>query len=100
MGCCGNGRGNQGRVTEFNVHADPEAAEAVFACRWPRLTVSSWDLTTYATVPWRHFDGLLKARSKVGRFLKQVSHLPYAPQSGMELCKSHSRRHSLRCGIE
>ncbi|CAK9098061.1 Probable uridine nucleosidase 2 (Uridine ribohydrolase 2) [Durusdinium trenchii] len=33
MGCCGNGRGNHGRVTEFNIHADPEAAAEVFARR-------------------------------------------------------------------
>lgn len=64
MGCCGNGRGNQGRVTEFNVHADPEAAQEVFKAAWPRLTVSSWDLTIYATVPWRYFDRLLTARSQ------------------------------------
>ena len=77
MGCCGNGRGNHGRVTEFNIHADPEAAAEVFAASWQRLTVASWELTVLATVPWQRFDALLASGSKIGRFLAAISHLPY-----------------------
>ncbi|CAE7190571.1 NSNH, partial [Symbiodinium necroappetens] len=77
MGCCGNGRGNHGRVTEFNVHADPEAAAEVFAASWERLTVASWELTVLATVPWPRFDRLLASNSEVGKFLAAIAHLPY-----------------------
>ncbi|CAJ1362972.1 unnamed protein product, partial [Effrenium voratum] len=86
MGCCGNGRGNHGRVTEFNVHADPEAAQEVFAAPWSRLTVSSWDLTVLATVPWPSFDALLATPTQVGKFFKAICHLPYVQRRSTASC--------------
>ncbi|CAE7939083.1 NSNH [Symbiodinium sp. KB8] len=86
MGCCGNGRGNHGRVTEFNVHADPEAAAEVFAASWERLTVASWELTVLATVPWPRFDRLLASNSEVGKFLAAIAHLPYVQKRSTTSC--------------
>ncbi|CAE7379051.1 NSNH [Symbiodinium sp. CCMP2456] len=86
MGCCGNGRGNHGRVTEFNVHADPEAAAEVFAASWERLTVASWELTVLATVPWQRFDRLLASNSEVGKFLAAIAHLPYVQKRSTTSC--------------
>eukprot|EP00434_Breviolum_minutum_P028079 symbB.v1.2.024838.t1/scaffold2377.1/size157712/4 len=89
MGCCGNGRGNHGRVTEFNIHADPEAASEVFARSWTQLTVSSWDLTIFATVPWQYFDLLINEKTsntEVGKFLGKISHLPYVQKRSTNSC--------------
>ncbi|CAL1143595.1 unnamed protein product [Cladocopium goreaui] len=87
MGGCGNARGNHGRVTEFNIHADPEAASDVFARPWSQLTVTSWDLMTFATVPWRTFDATIqRATSQVGRFLAKISHLPYVQKRSTTSC--------------
>ncbi|CAE8673619.1 unnamed protein product, partial [Polarella glacialis] len=78
MGGCGNGHGNYGRATEFNIMADPEAAAKVFTTDWPDLTVASWETSLASFVPWPVFDKLLYSkegkRSKVGRFLGAVCH--------------------------
>ncbi|CAK9053894.1 unnamed protein product [Durusdinium trenchii] len=92
MGCCGNGRGNHGRVTEFNIHADPEAAAEVFARSWPQLTVSSWDLTVFATVPWPRFDQLLRSETQVGKFLAAISQLPYVQKRQTSSCSRGSHQ--------
>jgi len=39
-----------------NVVNDPEAAAEVFAARWPRLEVVSWELAGASKVPWPEFD--------------------------------------------
>ncbi|CAE8595480.1 unnamed protein product, partial [Polarella glacialis] len=62
MGGCGNGHGNCGRVSEFNVMADPEAAAKVFAADWPDLTVASWETSLASSVPWPIFDKLLYSK--------------------------------------
>lgn len=90
MGGCGNSRGNHGRVTEFNVHADPEASALVFAQWWPKLEVLSWEATCVATVPWPQFDQIIYGKraqlSQVGRFLASVCHLPYVKKRAKSSC--------------
>eukprot|EP00933_Yihiella_yeosuensis_P029747 TRINITY_DN23374_c0_g1_i1.p1 TRINITY_DN23374_c0_g1~~TRINITY_DN23374_c0_g1_i1.p1 ORF type:complete len:395 (-),score=92.49 TRINITY_DN23374_c0_g1_i1:98-1282(-) len=89
MGCCGNGRGNQGRVTEFNVHADPEAAAEVFNVTWKDAKVFSWEASVVSTVPWPIFDQLLFSKgpeSKVQKFLAAVCHLSYVTKRGTASC--------------
>eukprot|EP00930_Biecheleria_cincta_P008970 TRINITY_DN110584_c0_g1_i1.p1 TRINITY_DN110584_c0_g1~~TRINITY_DN110584_c0_g1_i1.p1 ORF type:complete len:389 (+),score=75.84 TRINITY_DN110584_c0_g1_i1:40-1206(+) len=90
MGGCGNSRGNHGRVTEFNVHADPEASAVVFAQRWPKLEVLSWEATCVATVPWPQFDQIIYGKtaqlSQAGRFLAAVCHLPYVQKRAKTSC--------------
>lgn len=92
MGCCGNGRGNCGRVTEFNVYADPEAAAEVFAASWPDLLVASWELAVQFPVPWSVFDRMLyearARRTEVGKFMAAVCHLPYVKSRGTTPCSS------------
>jgi purine nucleosidase len=61
MGGAGSGHGNVGRVTEFNIHADCEAAAIVFSnlSQCNRIcTIVSWELTLAATIPWEVFDSL------------------------------------------
>ena len=93
MGGCGNGRGNQGRTTEFNVAADPEAAEVVFkALEGSTVTtaVLSWELVFHCTIPWEVFDDFVYsgpgrgnesvAKARLRQFLFDVTRAAYGPQ--------------------
>lgn len=80
MGGCGNGRGNIFRTAEFNVVADPDAADVVLrnlVDNNKMCTVVSWELTMDATVPWKLFDDLnneeVASRSRLNDFLYRVS---------------------------
>lgn len=86
MGGCGNAHGNVGRTSEFNVVADAEAAEAVFAnlIKNDRMaTVVSWELTLATTIPWPTFDSFhsdeMMGRSRLNEFLSKISQFSYAP---------------------
>ena len=84
MGGCGNARGNVFRTTEFNVVADPEAADIVFKNLIDNnviCTIVSWELTLAATIPWAVFDKVNNVesakKSKVNDFLYKISKHSY-----------------------
>lgn len=80
MGGCGNGRGNNTRVAEFNIVADPEAAAEVFAASWQRLVAVPWECCVRSEMPFAAFDKLLagdeESRS-VRAFLTAICRLPF-----------------------
>lgn len=47
----------------------PKSIQVPWGSRsWSQLTVTSWDLMTFATVPWRTFDATIqRANSQAGR---------------------------------
>ena len=86
MGGCGNGHGNVGRTTEFNISADCEAASIVFNNLLKynkKCTIVSWELTLANTIPWSLFDQLNSEEtdklSTVSHFLREISQFSYHP---------------------
>lgn len=85
IGGCGNGHGNVGRTTEFNVNADCEAASIVFS--WladhnKLCTLVSWELTLATSIPWQIFDELNSEEnmktSRLNHFLSEISRFSYS----------------------
>lgn len=62
MGGCGNGHGNASPSSEFNIRADPEGAEEVFAALARSgsgrqiVSIVPWELTAEYPLPWSWFD--------------------------------------------
>jgi purine nucleosidase len=88
MGGCGNARGNLTRTTEFNISADPEAAECVFkALEYSTVDTSivSWELCCDNPFSWDLFDKLLvkelvetdSDNGRLRRFLFDISTQTY-----------------------
>eukprot|EP00747_Dinoflagellata_sp_TGD_P190274 gnl/TRDRNA2_/TRDRNA2_51720_c0_seq2.p1 gnl/TRDRNA2_/TRDRNA2_51720_c0~~gnl/TRDRNA2_/TRDRNA2_51720_c0_seq2.p1 ORF type:complete len:178 (-),score=26.31 gnl/TRDRNA2_/TRDRNA2_51720_c0_seq2:69-602(-) len=82
MGGCGNARGNNTRVAEFNMVADPEAAAEVFAASWQRLVVVPWECCVRSEMPFAVFDKLLvsdddSSSTTVRAFLAAICRLPF-----------------------
>lgn len=84
IGGCGNARGNVYRTTEFNVTADPEAAQFVFSALCEQevvCTLVSWELTLAYSIPWELYDELLSEeaarRSRLAHFLREICFLSF-----------------------
>ncbi len=96
MGGCGTARGNASPTSEFNIRADPESAEEVFAALAPAthgqqtVSVVPWELTAEFPLPWSWFDAALPSSLNtfsstldrtsghvVRRFLAAVLHNSY-----------------------
>jgi purine nucleosidase len=88
IGGCGNARGNIYRTTEFNVTADPEAAQVVLSGLIEAnkiCTLVSWELTLAYSIPWPIYDELMsdsRARaSRINGFLKSVCDFSFGAHS-------------------
>lgn len=84
MGGCANGKGNATRSSEFNVYADPEAAERVFSvsARFKRVTCIPWELTVTFQIPWCIFDKHAACSEEAesteqGHFLSSIMHYSF-----------------------
>jgi len=83
MGGCGNGRGNATRTCEFNVYADPEAAEKIFlmSSHFKKVTCVPWELTVKYPIPWDIFDRHIRNHNEkttvLGRFLSSITHYSF-----------------------
>ena len=90
MGGSSNGRGNVTRTAEFNLYADPEAAELVFqafSTYWPdeKVVVISWDLCLKYCIPWAVYDELIRRNdvdyktnmTNIGIFLRSICWLSF-----------------------
>ncbi|CAM9254891.1 unnamed protein product [Ectocarpus fasciculatus] len=84
IGGCGNARGNVCRTTEFNVTADPEAAQNVMAALLEQdvvCTLVSWELTLAYSIPWEVYDEVMSdesaKRSRLNNFLKEICQVSY-----------------------
>ena len=95
MGGSSNGRGNVTRTAEFNLYADPEAAELVFQnfnSTWldDQVIVISWDLCLQHYIPWAIYDTLIHRHdvdykenmTEVGMFLRSICWLPFVERRG------------------
>ena len=96
MGGCGNARGNASPTSEFNIRADPESAEEVFAAlampagSQQKVSVVPWELTEDYPLPWRWFDAALPARAM--RVARAVMTAPaMGPLRVTELAPGESR---------
>ncbi len=69
-GACREG-GNVTPSAEFNIHVDPDAAHAVFACRRP-LVVINIDVTNRVLATPAHADRLLNAGARPARELSRL----------------------------
>eukprot|EP00605_Chrysophyceae_sp_TOSAG23-4_P002722 GSChrysophyteH1.ASY1.ANO1.3001.1 assembled CDS len=84
MGGSCNGLGNVTRTAEFNIHADCEAAEAVFKYYHleengsTQVTVVSWDLCKDAAVPWGLYDDLMQNHNQdIAAFLRSICYYSF-----------------------
>lgn len=89
MGGCGNQHGNAPhdtnfRIQEFNIIADPEAAQEVFSQTWKELVVIPWELCIEQAIPWADFDATFYSRdtgptkrSEVLKFLATALEFSY-----------------------
>lgn len=102
IGGCGNARGNVNRTAEFNVMADPEAAQYVFSALLNQdvvCTVVSWELTLAYSIPWDLFDEVMSdefaRRSRKNNFIKEICRYSYcSPHLRMSLKhRSHPDEH-------
>ena len=95
MGGSSNGRGNVTRTAEFNLYADPEAAELAFQKfnhTWPgdKVIVVSWDLCLQHYIPWLVYDELIHKddadyrnnMTEVGIFVRSICWLPFVEGRG------------------
>lgn len=92
IGGCGNGRGNIGRTTEFNVTADCEGASIVFSWLAERnklCTLVSWELTLAHSIPWSLFDDLNSeenaSKSRLNNFLREIAQCSYCPSKRVHI---------------
>ncbi|WP_157267887.1 nucleoside hydrolase [Azohydromonas aeria] len=70
-------RGQGGNVTPFaeaNIHADPRAADEVFAARWP-VTVVGLDVTHRVVMDSAYLDALARDAGGLGRVIRDISRL-------------------------
>lgn len=72
MGGSPSGFGNASPNAEYNVFADPVAAEAVFA-RFPDATLVSWDLCLAVRFPRDRLDAFWAGGSDAARLLRALS---------------------------
>jgi len=72
MGGAARAPGNSTPVAEFNIYADPEAADVVFRQRWP-LTMVGLDVTNRVLFTRHDRDALAGARSSEGLLLSEVT---------------------------
>ena len=88
MGGCANGRGNVTRVAEFNVMADPEAADIIFNSAFKNISVVSWELCASNPLPWHIFDKHVLTNAggptRWGQFISQICRLPYVDRRTIE----------------
>ena len=84
IGGCGNARGNVNRTSEFNVMADPEAADFVLSALVQQevvCTLVSWELTVAYSIPWSVYDKVMSneyaQRSRMNNFMKEICHFSF-----------------------
>jgi inosine-uridine nucleoside N-ribohydrolase len=95
MGGSSNGRGNVTRTAEFNLYADPEAAELTFQTfnkKFPnnKVKIISWDLCVHNAIPWAVYDELTRRHdmqyrekmTEIGIFLRSICKLSYVDKRG------------------
>jgi purine nucleosidase len=64
--------GNTTPLAEFNVYADPHAAEIVLTSGMP-ITIMPWDITKDVQLTQAHVDGLLARGGAVPRFIAEAT---------------------------
>ena len=88
MGGCSNGRGNCTRTGEFNICADPEAADTVFGeSLWRSISVVPWELCVTHPIPWAVFDACVSSQhvTDLGAFIRDICHAPYVANREREV---------------
>jgi purine nucleosidase len=87
MGGAFGERGHHGNVTPFaeaNIAADPQAAQAVFAARWP-VTIVGLDVTHEVLLDTAYLDALGREGGAEGAFIREITRCYedfYRPRTG------------------
>jgi purine nucleosidase len=72
MGGAVDARGNTPSLTaEYNIYADPEAAQMVLKA-FPMATMLSWETTMHHALDWDEFEALCAIPTIAGRFFKGI----------------------------